>query len=75
MKSAKNRKLAVACGVSLAAACVGLVSLLAQKPAIATPQFATDTAKPCGYCHVGTPGGALTPAGDAFKANGNKLPK
>ena len=75
MKSARNHKLAIACGVSVAAAGLGIISLLALQPAVATPQFATDTGKPCGYCHVGTPGGALTPAGDAFKANGNKLPK
>jgi hypothetical protein len=42
----------------------------------ATQQFATQTGESCGQCHVAAKGaGPLTPAGQAFKANGNKLPK
>jgi len=39
-------------------------------------QFAKDTGKSCADCHTNPKGGgALTPLGEAFKANGNKLPK
>ncbi len=39
----------------------------------ATTEFAQQTGKDCTYCHV-TPGGPLTAQGDAFRANGNRLP-
>ena len=53
----------------------GAVCLVAAQPAEATPKFATDTGKACGECHVSPAGGGkLTPFGEAFKANGNKLP-
>jgi hypothetical protein len=43
--------------------------------AMATPQFATATGKACLDCHTTPQGGAaLTPFGEKFKANGNKLP-
>jgi hypothetical protein len=42
---------------------------------MATQQFATQTGQACGQCHVSPKGaGPLTPAGQAFKANGNKAP-
>ena len=48
---------------------------LAAQPAAATQQFATQTGETCGQCHVSAKGaGPLTPAGQAFKANGNKVP-
>ena len=40
---------------------------------MATPQFASETGKDCGYCHV-TPGGPLTAEGQAFLDNGFVLP-
>ena len=44
--------------------------------AIATAQFGTETGKACGDCHTNPKGGgALTPLGEKFKANGNKMPK
>jgi predicted heme/steroid binding protein len=50
---------------------IGLV--VAVAPAMATPQFASETGKDCGYCHV-TPGGPLTAEGQAFADNGFVLP-
>ncbi len=50
---------------------IGLV--VAVTPAIATPQFAAETGKDCGYCHT-TPGGPLTAEGQAFADNGFVLP-
>jgi hypothetical protein len=53
----------------------GTASLVIPRPAAATAQFATQTGKACGDCHESaTGGGKLTPFGEAFKANGNKLP-
>jgi len=53
----------------------GTACLIIPRPAEATAQFATQTGKACGDCHErATGGGKLTPFGEAFKANGNKLP-
>jgi hypothetical protein len=53
----------------------GTTSLIISRPANATPAFATQTGKACGECHESKAGGGkLTPFGEAFKANGNKLP-
>ena len=53
----------------------GTACLIISRPAEATAQFATETGKACGQCHESpTGGGKLTPFGEAFKANGNKLP-
>jgi mono/diheme cytochrome c family protein len=67
---------------ALASAAVALVvvavatSLVVIQPAAATAQFAKDTGKSCGDCHTSAQGGGpLTPFGEKFKANGNKLPK
>ncbi len=54
---------------------IGGILLAAAQPAAATQQFATQTGEACGQCHVSAKGaGPLTPAGQAFKANGNKAP-
>ncbi len=54
----------------------GMACLVNSLPAKATPQFASDTQKACGQCHESPSGaGKLTPYGEAFKANGYKLPK
>lgn len=42
-------------------------------PALATSTFAAQTGKECAYCHV-TPGGPLTPEGQAFHAAGDVIP-
>ncbi|MGD0502676.1 MAG: hypothetical protein ABSD02_08025 [Steroidobacteraceae bacterium] len=66
----------LACSTAAAALIAGAASLLVSQPAGATVQFAKDTGKSCADCHTNPKGGgALTPLGEAFKANGNKLPK
>jgi mono/diheme cytochrome c family protein len=75
MKVNLNKALAAACGTAAAALIVGALSMAASRPAAATAQFAKDTGKSCGDCHTSASGGgALTPFGAKFKANGNKLP-
>jgi cytochrome c553 len=70
-----NAKIALVLACS-AAAIAGATSLLVSLPAAATAQFAKDTGKACGDCHTNPAGGgALTPLGEKFKQNGNKLPK
>jgi hypothetical protein len=65
-----------ACSTAAALVIAGTGSLLASRPAAATAQFAKDTGKACGDCHTNPAGGGpLTPLGEKFKANGNKLPK
>jgi hypothetical protein len=52
-----------------------MIGVLAGRPAIATAQFAKDTGKSCGACHTAAAGGGpLTPLGEKFHANGDKLP-
>lgn len=54
----------------------GLIVLYAPRPAQATSQFATQTGLPCSQCHadLNTPA-KLTDFGQAFHANGDKLPE
>lgn len=66
----------VAFATAAAFVVAALVSLVLVQPAAATAQFATETGKSCGDCHTNAAGGGpLTPFGEKFKANGNKLPK
>jgi mono/diheme cytochrome c family protein len=75
MKAAKLT-FVLACSTAAASLIGGAASLLVWQPAGATVQFAKDTGKSCAECHTNPKGGgALTPLGEAFKANGNKLPK
>jgi mono/diheme cytochrome c family protein len=54
----------------------GAGALLGSRPATATAQFAAETGKSCADCHTSAAGGGpLTPYGEKFKANGNKVPK
>jgi hypothetical protein len=54
----------------------GTAGMIISLPAKATPQFASDTGKPCGQCHESPSGaGKLTAFGEAFKKNGYKLPQ
>lgn len=63
-------------GVATAIVIAGAVALVTARPAAATAKFAADTGKACGDCHTAAAGGGpLTPLGDKFKANGNKMPK
>jgi cytochrome c5 len=76
MKINPKMTFVLACGAAAAALIAGAASLLVSLPAAATAQFAKDTGKSCGDCHTNPQGGGpLTPFGEAFKANGNKLPK
>lgn len=63
------------------AAVAGLFLLMAvtlsitSRPAVALPAYAQQTGLACGRCHVNAAGGgARTKFGDAFAANGHKLP-
>jgi len=76
MRAYGKRTFVLACSMAAAAVIVGAVSLIISRPAAATAQFARDTGKVCGDCHTAaTGGGPLTPFGEKFKANGNKMPK
>ncbi len=58
---------------TLAIACMFAVS--APRLASAKPEYAASTGKPCGTCHQNPAGGgALKPYGEAFRANGYKVP-
>ncbi len=63
-------------GVVVATLAVGGVLVVtASKPAAALPAYAAATKKPCGACHVNPAGGGPRNAyGEAFAANGHKLP-
>jgi cytochrome c5 len=76
MRAYAKRAFVLACSTAAAAAIVGAASLIISRPAAATAQFAKETGKACGDCHTAAQGGGpLTPFGEQFKANGNKLPK
>jgi mono/diheme cytochrome c family protein len=75
LKVQSNKWIAVALAAILVAGIGTVTSLVAIRPAAATTQFATQTGKSCGDCHTNAKGGgALTPLGEKFKANGNKMP-
>jgi mono/diheme cytochrome c family protein len=62
-------------GASATALIVGLVAFAAPQPADALPAYAKQTGLACGRCHVNPAGGgARTSFGNAFLANGHKLP-
>ena len=67
-----GQSLAVAIAV-LAAGCA--LTIAAPRLASALPEYTSQTGKACGACHADPAGGGpLTPLGDAFVANGHKLP-
>ncbi len=75
MKLNIQKTFVAACGTAAAVVLIGALSLIASRPAAATVQFAKDTGKSCADCHTAAKGGGpLTPFGEKFKANGNKLP-
>ncbi len=60
----------------LAAGLAFVVAAMTAAPrlATATPAYAGQTKKACGFCHQNpSGGGALTAAGQKFKDNGHKL--
>jgi hypothetical protein len=73
MKAHAKNAFVVVCGMAAAGLIAATVSVSVSRPANATPQFASQTGKPCGSCHENPAGGGkLKPAGEKFKANGNK---
>jgi mono/diheme cytochrome c family protein len=53
----------------------GALTIAAPKSATALPAYAASTGKACGACHTNAAGGGPRNAyGDAFAANGHKLP-
>jgi cytochrome c5 len=75
MKVTATNKFALACGTAAGLMFAGAGLLAISQTAVATTQFAKQTGKACGDCHTAPAGGGpLTPFGDKFKANGNKLP-
>lgn len=76
MKMNVKMRYVLACSTAAALVIAGATSLLVSRPAVATAQFAKDTGKSCGDCHTSPAGGGpLTPFGEKFKANGDKLPQ
>jgi mono/diheme cytochrome c family protein len=72
----RRGRLLFACATAFSIVGAAAASLILVQPAAATAQFATETGKSCGDCHTNAAGGGpLTPFGEKFKANGNKLPK
>ena len=70
----KTNTYVLVCGLAAAGLIAGLLSVTVSRPANANPGFAASSGKPCGFCHQNPAGGgALKPAGEKFKANGNKL--
>jgi hypothetical protein len=64
-------------GIAIAALAVGgVLTIAAPRHASALPAYAASTGKACGACHQNPAGGGPRNAfGDAFAANGHKLPK
>ncbi len=61
-------------GLAAAGLIAATLSVTVSRPANATPAYAGQTGKACGFCHQNPAGGgALKPAGEKFKANGHKL--
>jgi hypothetical protein len=69
-----QKAVVVICGAAAALLVAGALAVTASRPANATPAFAQQTGKPCGFCHENPAGGGkLKAAGEKFKANGFKL--
>jgi mono/diheme cytochrome c family protein len=62
-------------GVAAAAVIGGALMIAVPKSAEALPAYAAATGKACGACHQNPAGGGPRNAfGEAFAANGHKLP-
>jgi hypothetical protein len=63
-------------GAAVAAlAAGGALTITAPKSAVALPAYSASTGKACGACHQNPAGGgARTGFGEAFAANGHKVP-
>ncbi len=74
MKRHVKKAFVVVCGAAATFLMAGAISLGVSQSAKATPAYAQQTGKACGYCHQNpSGGGALKAAGEKFKANGHKL--
>ena len=74
--SIPTRALFGAGAVAAAILIAGAVITLSPRQAQALPAYAAQTKLPCGKCHVNPAGGGpRTDFGNAFAANGHKLPK
>jgi hypothetical protein len=69
-----KKAVVLVCGTAAAILIAGAMSMTSSQTAKATPVYAQQTSKPCGFCHQNPAGGgALKPAGEKFKENGHKL--
>jgi cytochrome c len=76
MKARHERWYVLTCAAASVLVIAGGISLTVSRPAVATAQFAAETKLSCAACHTNPQGaGPLTPMGEKFKANGNKMPK
>jgi hypothetical protein len=76
MKVHARNAFTLVCGTAAAILVAGTMLVIVSQPANAKPEFAAQTGKPCGTCHVNPAGGGKNTAfGAKFKANGYKLPK
>jgi hypothetical protein len=76
MKVHAEKVFTLICGTAAAILIAGTMSLVTSQIANAKPEFAAQTGRPCGACHVNPAGGGKNTAfGLKFKANGYKLPK
>jgi hypothetical protein len=66
-----TKMLLIAAAAPLAALLVGGLLVFSSHVAKARTAFATETGKPCGFCHSAMP--KLNDTGQKFKANGYKL--
>lgn len=70
---AKRVTTAILAGTAMAILIGGAMVAVSPREAAATPQYAQQTKKACGGCHVNPAGGGkLNEAGEKFKANGHK---
>lgn len=74
--SVKATGLPLAAGAAAGMLVAGMIVLSAPRPAQATPQFGTQTGLPCSQCHADLNAPTkLTDFGQAFHANGDKVPE
>jgi cytochrome c553 len=73
LHSRRSHVLTAVLGGFAAAALIATVAI-APRQAAATPAYAAQTKKACGFCHVNAAGGGpRNPTGTKFEQNGHKL--
>lgn len=69
------KALGSAAAIGAAVSLLSTAMVIAPRPATALPAYAQQTGLACGKCHVNAAGsGPRTAYGNAFAANGHKLP-